>query len=109
MKATQGAAAMIGNLEPSRKLEMFQKYVAEIQDALSLRPKDRPSKPGLETPIEVMDTPFRAGDLNHGYQAVIAPESCSKFPFVFRPAGEAVAFSGRPFIKPARCPSLRAE
>jgi hypothetical protein len=70
VKATYGAAVMIRNVEESRKLEMFQKYVADIQDALPLAPEDRPSKRGLETPMEVMDTPFRAGDLNHGYQAV---------------------------------------
>ena len=54
----------------SRKLAMFQKYVADIQDALPLAPEDRPSKRGLETPMEVMDAPYRAGDLRHGYQAV---------------------------------------
>lgn len=70
VKATYGAAVMVRNSEESRKLEMFQKYVADIQDALPLAPEDRPSKHGLETPMEVMDTPFRAGDLNHGYQAV---------------------------------------
>jgi hypothetical protein len=70
VKATYGAAVMIRNSEESRKLEMFQKYVADIQDALPLAPEDRPSKHGLETPMEVMDTPFRGGDLNHGYQAV---------------------------------------
>jgi len=70
VKATYGTAVMIRNMEESRKLEMFQKYVADIQDALPLAPADRPSKRGLETPMEVMDTPFRAGDLNHGYQAV---------------------------------------
>jgi hypothetical protein len=70
VKATYGAAVMIRNVEESRKLEMFQKYVADIQDALPLAPEDRPSKRGLETPMEVMDTPFRAGDLTHGYQAV---------------------------------------
>src|SRR5277367_1822366 len=70
VKATYGAAVMIRDVEESRKLEMFQKYVADIQDALPLSPEDRPSKRGLETPMEVMDTPFRAGDLNHGYQAV---------------------------------------
>ena len=70
VKATYGAAVMIRNAEESRKLEMFQKYVGDIQDALPLAPDDRPSKHGLETPMEVMDTPFRAGDLNHGYQAV---------------------------------------
>ena len=70
VKATYGAAVMVRAVEESRKLEMFQKYVADIQDALPLTPEDRPSKRGLETPMEVMDTPFRAGDLNHGYQAV---------------------------------------
>jgi hypothetical protein len=70
VKATYGAVVMIRNSEESNKLEMFQKYVADIQDALPLAPEDRPSKHGLETPMEVMDTPFRAGDLNHGYQAV---------------------------------------
>ena len=70
VKATYGAAVMIRNSEESSKLEMFQRYVADIQDALPLAPEDRPSKHGLETPMEVMDTPFRAGDLNHGYQAV---------------------------------------
>lgn len=70
VKATYGAAVMIRNQEESRKLEMFQKYVADIQDALPLAPEDRPSKRGLETPMEVMDTPFRAGDLTHGYQGV---------------------------------------
>jgi hypothetical protein len=70
VKATYGTAVMIRNVEESRKLDMFQKYVADIQDALPLAPADRPSKRGLETPMEVMDTPFRAGDLNHGYQAV---------------------------------------
>ena len=70
VKATYGAAVMIRNQEESRKLEMFQKYVGDVQDALPLAPEDRPSKHGLETPMEVMDTPFRSGDLTHGYQAV---------------------------------------
>jgi hypothetical protein len=70
VKATYGAAVMIRNVEESRKLEVFQKYVPDIQDALPLAVEDRPSKHGLETPMEVMDTPFRAGDLTHGYQGV---------------------------------------
>jgi len=70
VKGSFGAAVLIRNEEQSRKLEMFQKYVPQIQDALPLAAEDRPSKQGLETPMEVMDTPFRAGDLNHGYQAV---------------------------------------
>src|SRR5262249_40107571 len=40
------------------------------QDALPLLSADRPSKTGHLTPMEVMDAPFRTGDLRHGYQAV---------------------------------------
>lgn len=70
VKGSYGAAVMIRNERESKKLELFQKYVPEIQDALPLAAEDRPSKHGLETPMEVMDTPFRAGDMTHGYQAV---------------------------------------
>jgi len=70
VKTSYGAAVLIRNEEESRKLELFQKYVPEIQDALPLAAEDRPSKRGHSSPMEVMDTPFRAGDLRHGYQAV---------------------------------------
>ena len=70
VKGSYGAAVMVRNERESKKLELFQKYVPEIQDALPLAAEDRPSKHGLETPMEVMDAPFRAGDLTHGYQAV---------------------------------------
>ncbi len=70
VKGSYGAAVMIRNERESKKLELFQQYVPQIQDSLPLAAEDRPSKQGLETPMEVMDTPFRAGDLTHGYQAV---------------------------------------
>ena len=70
VKGSYGAAVLVRNERESKKLELFQKYVPEIQDALPLAAEDRPSKHGLETPMEVMDSPFRAGDLTHGYQAV---------------------------------------
>jgi len=70
VKATYGASVLVRNEEESRKMETFQKYVADIQDALPIAERDRPSKRGLQTPMEVMDAPFRAGDLGHGYQAV---------------------------------------
>jgi hypothetical protein len=70
VKGSYGAAVMVRNESESKKLELFQKYVPEIQDALPLAAEHRPSKHGLETPMEVMDAPFRAGDLIHGYQAV---------------------------------------
>ncbi len=70
VKGSYGAAVMVRNERESKKLELFQQYVPQIQDALPLAAEDRPSKHGLQTPMEVMDTPFRAGDLTHGYQAV---------------------------------------
>ena len=70
VKGSYGAAVLVRNERESKKLELFQKYVPDIQDALPLAAEDRPSKHGLETPMEVMDAPFRAGDLTHGYQAV---------------------------------------
>jgi hypothetical protein len=70
VKTSYGAAVLIRNEEESRKLDVFQKYVPDMQDALPLAAEDRPSKKGHQTPMEVMDTPFRAGDLRHGYQAV---------------------------------------
>ncbi len=70
VKGSFGAAVLVRNSEESQKMNMFKKYVADIQDALPLAEEDRPSKHGLETPLEVMDAPYRAGDLNHGYQAV---------------------------------------
>jgi hypothetical protein len=70
VKGSYGAAVLVRNERESKKLELFQEYVPEIQDALPLAAEDRPSKHGLQTPMEVMDAPFRAGDLTHGYQAV---------------------------------------
>jgi len=70
VKGSFGAAVMIRNEEETKRLEIFQKYVPEIQEALPLEAADKPSKSGQPTPMEVMDTPFRGGDLQHGYQAV---------------------------------------
>src|SRR6266404_7181765 len=70
VKATYGASLLVRNEDESRRMETFQKYVADIQDALPVPERDRPSKRGLETPMEVMDAPYRTGDLGHGYQAV---------------------------------------
>src|SRR6201993_3050976 len=70
VKTSYGAAILVRNEAESRKLDVFQKYVPDIQDSLPLAPEDRPSKRGLFSPMEVMDAPYRAGDLRHGYQAV---------------------------------------
>jgi hypothetical protein len=70
VKTSYGAAALIRNEEESKKLEIYQKYVPNLQEALPLDKTDLPSKHGHLTPMEVMDAPFRTGDLLHGYQAV---------------------------------------
>ncbi len=70
VKTSYGASVLIRDEEQSRKLAVYQKYVPDIQDALPLSPADRPSKRGHLTPMEVMDSPYRGGDLRHGYQAV---------------------------------------
>jgi hypothetical protein len=69
VKTSYGASVLVRNETESAKLAVFKKYVPDIQDSLPLAAEDRPSKKGLESPMEVMDAPFRAGDLRHGYQA----------------------------------------
>jgi hypothetical protein len=70
VKTSYGGAVLIRNEAESRKLAVFQKYVADLQDSLPLAKADLPSKRGHVTPMEVMDAPFRTGDLLHGYQSV---------------------------------------
>ena len=70
LKTSYGASVLVRNERDSKKLDLLAQYVPEMQDALPLSAEDRPSKRGLEAPMEVMDAPFRAGDLTHGYQAV---------------------------------------
>jgi hypothetical protein len=70
VKTSYGASILIRNDAESRKLAVYQQWVPDIQDALPLAAPDRPSVRGHATPMEVMDAPFRAGDLRHGYQAV---------------------------------------
>ncbi|HKC25958.1 MAG TPA: Zn-dependent hydrolase, partial [Thermoanaerobaculia bacterium] len=70
VKASYGAAVLVRNEAESAKLTVFQKYVPDIQEALPLAAEDKPSQRGKSAPMEVMDTPFRSGDLRHGYQSV---------------------------------------
>ncbi|HTS12323.1 MAG TPA: hypothetical protein VMH00_09415 [Candidatus Limnocylindrales bacterium] len=70
VKTSYGAAVMIRDDAESQKLSVFQKYVPDLQEALPLPAEDLPSKRGKQSPMEVMDAIYRAGDLLHGYQAV---------------------------------------
>ena len=70
VKTSYGTAVMIRNQRESARLATYEKYVADIQEALPLAAPDKPSSAGHPTPMEVMDTPYRSGDLRHGYQAV---------------------------------------
>ncbi|HKD14163.1 MAG TPA: Zn-dependent hydrolase [Candidatus Angelobacter sp.] len=70
VKTSYGTAIMVRNVDESKKLGTYKKYVPDIQDALPIAAEDKPSNKGHRTPMEVMDTPYRTGDLRHGYQAV---------------------------------------
>jgi len=70
IKASYEGAVLIRDEAESKKLATYARYVPELQEALPLAPEDRPSKKGLATPMEVMDSPYRSGDARHGYQAV---------------------------------------
>ena len=70
VKTSYGAAVLVRDEKESARLAGFRKFVPALQDALPLSPADRPSKRGRAAPMEVMDSPFRSGDLRHGYQAV---------------------------------------
>lgn len=70
VKTSYGASVMIRNDAESKKLEIFQQYVPELQEALPLSAEDLPSKRGKQSPMEVVDAIYRSGDLLHGYQAV---------------------------------------
>jgi len=70
VKTSYGAAVLIRNDAESKKLALYEKYIPMIQRDLPLPAADLPSLEGHQTPMEVVDSPFRAGDLRHGYQAV---------------------------------------
>jgi hypothetical protein len=70
VKTSYGAAVLIRNDAESKKLDLYEKYIPMIQRDLPLPSVDLPSLAGQRTPMEVVDSPFRAGDLRHGYQAV---------------------------------------
>ena len=70
VKTTYGASVMIRNDAESEKLALYQKFVPDLQESLPLPAADLPSKRGKQSPMEVVDSPYRAGDLLHGYQAV---------------------------------------
>jgi len=70
VKTSYGAAVLVRNEAESRRLALFERYIPDLQDALPLAPEDRPSKRGRASPMLVADSPYRGGDLRHGYQAV---------------------------------------
>jgi hypothetical protein len=70
VKTSYGASVMIRNDVESKKLAVFQQYVPQLQESLPLTAADLPSKRGKQSPMEVVDAIYRAGDLLHGYQAV---------------------------------------
>jgi hypothetical protein len=70
VKTSYGGAILIRNEAESRKLDLYRRQDAAMQQALPIPTEDNPSKQGFATPMEVVDAPLRAGDLRYGYQAV---------------------------------------
>jgi hypothetical protein len=70
VKTSYGASVMIRNDGESKKVEVFQKYVPQLQGSLPLPAADLPAGQAKQTPMEVVDAIYRSGDLLHGYQAV---------------------------------------
>ena len=70
VKTSYGASVLIRDDAESQKVGVYQRWLPDLQEALPLSAADLPSVRGHATPMEVMDAPFRAGDLRHGYQAV---------------------------------------
>jgi hypothetical protein len=70
VKTFYGAAVLIRNDRESKKLALYEKYIPMIQRDLPLPSAELPSLKGHRSPMEVVDSPFRAGDLRQGYQAV---------------------------------------
>ncbi len=70
VKTSYGASVMVRNDAESKKLALYQKYIPQLQASLPLPAADLPSKRGKQSPMEVVDGIYRAGDLLHGYQAV---------------------------------------
>ena len=70
VKASYGGSILIRDEAESRKLAIYQRNEAAMQQALPIPGEDKPSKEGQATPMEVADAPMRSGDLRYGYQAV---------------------------------------
>jgi len=58
VKTSYGGAVLIRNEEESKKLEIYQKYVPDLQEALPLDKADLPSKRGHLTPWKSWTLPF---------------------------------------------------
>ncbi len=70
VKTSYESAVLIRDEAESARLAVYQKYVGQLQSALPIRREDLPAKDGQPTPMEVVNSPFRSGDMLHGYQPV---------------------------------------
>ena len=71
VKTSYGASVLIRNEEESRKLAVLSEVRARIfRMRCRWRPRTGLRRTATSRPMEVMDAPYRAGDLRHGYQAV---------------------------------------
>jgi hypothetical protein len=70
VKTAYEAAVLIRDDAESAKLEVYQKALANLQASLPIDKRYLAEKSGKASPMEVVNSPFRTGDMLHGYQAV---------------------------------------
>ena len=71
VKTSYGAAVLIRNEAESQQARACTSSTCPTsRTRCRSRPRTGPRSAATLTPMEVMDAPFRAGDLRHGYQAV---------------------------------------
>ena len=70
VKTSYGASVLIRNEDGEPKAGGLSAIRPAHSGCAAARCGRSPFKAGQPTPMEVMDAPYRAGDLRHGYQAV---------------------------------------
>ncbi len=69
-KAAFEAYVLVKDMEWSKKLEKFAKYLPELQEGLPVDPKYKTEKPGRDVELNAYDVIYYAGDCNAGSKTI---------------------------------------
>lgn len=69
-KAAHEAYVLVKDMEWSKKLEKFVKYLPELQENLPVDPKYKTEKPGTDSDLNAYDVVYYAGDCNAGGKTI---------------------------------------